>query len=97
MFDFEQMEENPQRRQRQISEKFQQFPGGLLKRMHQVTAFFLNCNPNLTFIFCNYVLVLLNCLPRSSSSVPILPLLYMCVDFSKIVVLCVKQKTYNFF
>ena len=99
MFDFEQMEGNPQRRQRQISEKFQQFPGGLLtlNRMHQVTAFFLNYIPNLTFIFCNYVLVLLNCLPRSSSSVPILSLLYMCVDFSKIVVLCVKQKTYNFF
>ena len=42
MFDFEQMEGNPQRRQQQISEKFQQFPGGLLNRMHQVTAFFLN-------------------------------------------------------
>ena len=42
MFDFEQMEGNPQRvrRQRQISEKFQQFPGGLLLRMHEVTAFF---------------------------------------------------------
>ena len=51
MFDFEQMEGNPQRRQRQISEKFQQFPGGLLKRMHQVTALFLNYNPNLTFYF----------------------------------------------
>ena len=51
MFDFEQMERNPQRRQRQISEKFQQFPGGLLKRMHQVTAFFLNYNPYLTFYF----------------------------------------------
>ena len=47
MFDFEQMEGNPQRRQRQISEKFQQFPGGLLKRMHQVTAY----NPKLTFYF----------------------------------------------
>ena len=51
MFDFKQMEGNPQRRQRQISEKFQQFPGGLLKRMHQVTAFFLNYNPHLTFYF----------------------------------------------
>ena len=63
MFDFEQMEGNPQRRQRQISEKFQQFPGGLLKRMHQVTAFFLNYNPHLTFfsviMFLSFIIVYL--------------------------------------
>ena len=61
MFDFEQMEGNPQRRQRQISEKFQQFPGGLLKRMHQVTAFFLNYNPHLlsVIMFLSFLIVYL--------------------------------------
>ena len=71
MFDFEQMEGNPKRRQRQISEKFQQFPGGLLKRMDQVTAFFLNYNSNLRFYF--HVIMFLSFLIVYLVPVPVFP------------------------